>query len=384
MEKFIGFKNSNIYVEGKGVIKTSAFVEDGKIKSFEEKEGQLELDEKYIVIPGFIDRHIHGANGSDAMYPNLEDIRNICKTVASEGVSSFLPTTMTQTKENICAALNNIKEYIEKENDKGAYVLGVHLEGPFISPKYKGAQLEECIIPCDVEKFKEFEKASGDNIKQVSLAYEENGKELSNYLESKNIVASLGHTNATAVEVVEAAKNGVTSATHTYNAMKGLHHREAGTVGGVLISDEIYAELICDLIHVSKEAIKVLFKAKGLDKVTLVTDGIEAKHLPDGTYKLGGQDVYVKGREARLIDGTLAGSTLKMNEAVRNIKSVLNLSTEKAVDLATINPAKVLKIDDKKGSIALGKDADFAVIDADFNVYMTVANGLVVYNNLKK
>ena len=114
MEKFIGFKNSNIYVEGKGVIKTSAFVEDGKIKSFEEKEGQLELDEKYIVIPGFIDRHIHGANGSDAMYPNLEDIRNICKTVASEGVSSFLPTTMTQTKENICAALNNIKEYIEK------------------------------------------------------------------------------------------------------------------------------------------------------------------------------------------------------------------------------------------------------------------------------
>lgn len=384
MEKFIGFKNSNIYVEGKGVIKTSAFVDDGKIKSFEEKEGQLELDEKYIVIPGFIDRHIHGANGSDAMYPNLEDIRNICKTVASEGVSSFLPTTMTQTKENICAALNNIKEYIEKENDKGAYVLGVHLEGPFISPKYKGAQLEECIIPCDVEKFKEFEKASGDNIKQVSLAYEENGKELSNYLESKNIVASLGHTNATAVEVVEAAKNGVTSATHTYNAMKGLHHREAGTVGGVLISDEIYAELICDLIHVSKEAIKVLFKAKGLDKVTLVTDGIEAKHLPDGTYKLGGQDVYVKGREARLIDGTLAGSTLKMNEAVRNIKSVLNLSTEKAVDLATINPAKVLKIDDKKGSIALGKDADFAVIDADFNVYMTVANGLVVYNNLKK
>ena len=368
MEKFNGFKNSNVYVEGKGVIKTSVAIENGKIVAFNESENQVELDDKFIVIPGFIDRHVHGANG--------------CKTVASEGVSSFLPTTMTQTVENICAALNNIKEYVEKENDKGAYVLGVHLEGPFISPKYKGAQLEECIIPCDVEKFKVFEEASGNTIKQVSLAYEENGKELSNYLASKNIVASLGHTNATAVEVVEAAQNGVTSATHTYNAMKALHHREAGTVGGVLISDEIYAELICDLIHVSKEAIKVLFKAKGLEKVTLVTDGIEAKHLPDGTYKLGGQDVYVKGREARLIDGTLAGSTLKMNEAVRNIKSVLNLSLEKAVDLATINPAKVLKIDDQKGSIALGKDADFAVVDADFNVYMTVANGVVVYNKL--
>ena len=382
MEKFNGFKNSNVYVEGKGVIKTSVAIENGKIVAFNESENQVELDDKFIVIPGFIDRHVHGANGSDAMYPNLEDLRNICKTVASEGVSSFLPTTMTQTVENICAALNNIKEYVEKENDKGAYVLGVHLEGPFISPKYKGAQLEECIIPCDVEKFKVFEEASGNTIKQVSLAYEENGKELSNYLASKNIVASLGHTNATAVEVVEAAQNGVTSATHTYNAMKALHHREAGTVGGVLISDEIYAELICDLIHVSKEAIKVLFKAKGLEKVTLVTDGIEAKHLPDGIYKLGGQDVYVKGREARLIDGTLAGSTLKMNEAVRNIKSVLNLSLEKAVDLATINPAKVLKIDDQKGSIALGKDADFAVVDADFNVYMTVANGVVVYNKL--
>lgn len=382
MNKFVGFKNSNIYVEGKGIVKASLEVKDGKINSFQAQDGALELDDKYIVIPGFIDRHVHGANGSDAMYPNLEDLRNICKTVAREGVSAFLPTTMTQTVENINAALKNINEYITKENDKGAYVLGVHLEGPFISPKYKGAQLEECIIPCDVDKFKVFEEAAGGNIKQVTLAYEENGKELSNYLASKNIVASLGHTNASAKDVIEAALNGVVSATHTYNAMKGLHHREAGTVGGVMLCDNIYAELICDLIHVSEEAIQVLYQAKGQDKLTLVTDGIEAKHLPDGTYKLGGQDVFVKGKEARLENGTLAGSTLKMNEAVRNAQEVLNLSMEKAVDLATINPAKVLKIDDKKGSISLNKDADFAVVDRDFNVYMTVANGVVVYNNL--
>jgi len=382
MSNFKGFKNCNIYLEGKGIVNASLSVENGKIKNLEACDGAIELDEKYIVIPGFIDRHVHGANGSDAMYPNLEDLRNICKTVAKEGVSAFLPTTMTQTEENIKAALNNIKEYIEKENDKGAFVLGAHLEGPFISPKFKGAQLEECIIPCDVEKFKVFEEACGGYIKEVSLAYEENGKELSNYLFSKGIVASLGHTNATAKEVIDAASNGVTSATHTYNAMKGLHHREAGTVGGVMLCDNIYAELICDLIHVSEEAIQVLYQAKGQDKITLITDGIEAKHLPDGTYKLGGQDVFVKGKEARLENGTLAGSTLKMNEAVRNAQEVLNLSMEKAVDLATINPAKVLKIDDKKGSIALGKDADFAVVDKDFNVYMTVSNGLVVYNNL--
>lgn len=379
-----GFKNCNIYVEGKGIVKSNLEVENGKITSFNAVDGALELDDKYIVVPGFIDRHIHGANNSDSMYPTLKDIRNICATVASEGVSTFLPTTMTQTVENICKALENIANYIETENDKGAYVLGMHLEGPFISKKHKGAQVESCIIPCSVEKFQIFEKASHGYIKEVTMAYEENGKELANYLHSKGIVASIGHTDATCAEVIEASKNGVTSATHTYNAMKGLHHREAGTVGGVFLCDSIYSELICDLVHVSSDAIKVLYKIKGQDKITLITDGIEAKHLPDGKYKLGGQDVYVKGKEARLADGTLAGSTLKMNDAIRNMQGVIGLSMEKAIDLATINPARVLGIDNQKGSIALGKDADFAIIDKDYNVYMTVSNGRVVFDKLTK
>lgn len=379
-----GFKNCNIYVEGKGIVKNNLEVENGKIASFNAVDGALELDDKYIVVPGFIDRHIHGANNSDSMYPTLKDIRNICATVASEGVSTFLPTTMTQTVENICKALENIANYIETENDKGAYVLGMHLEGPFISKKHKGAQVESCIIPCSVEKFQIFEKASHGYIKEVTMAYEENGKELANYLHSKGIVASIGHTDATCAEVIEASKNGVTSATHTYNAMKGLHHREAGTVGGVFLCDSIYSELICDLVHVSSDAIKVLYKIKGQDKITLITDGIEAKHLPDGKYKLGGQDVYVKGKEARLADGTLAGSTLKMNDAIRNMQGVIGLSMEKAIDLATINPARVLGIDNQKGSIALGKDADFAIIDKDYNVYMTVSNGRVVFDKLTK
>lgn len=379
-----GFKNCNIYVEGKGIVKSNLEVENGKIASFNAVDGALELDDKYIVVPGFIDRHIHGANNSDSMYPTLKDIRNICATVASEGVSTFLPTTMTQTVENICKALENIANYIETENDKGAYVLGMHLEGPFISKKYKGAQVESCIIPCSVEKFQIFEKASHGYIKEVTMAYEENGKELANYLHSKGIVASIGHTDTTCAEVIEASKNGVTSATHTYNAMKGLHHREAGTVGGVFLCDSIYSELICDLVHVSSDAIKVLYKIKGQDKITLITDGIEAKHLPDGKYKLGGQDVYVKGKEARLADGTLAGSTLKMNDAIRNMQGVIGLSMEKAIDLATINPARVLGIDNQKGSIALGKDADFAIIDKDYNVYMTVSNGRVVFDKLTK
>ena len=374
-----GFKNVNIYIEGKGIVKSIVALENGKIKSFDAVDGALELDENLIVVPGFIDKHIHGANNSDSMYPTQIDIANIAKTIASEGVATFLPTTMTQTEENIDLSLNNLKEYIESNPVEGAYPLGIHLEGPFISKSFKGAQVESCIVDCDVEQFKHYQKVSGNHIKQVTLAYEENGKELCNYLASEGIVASLGHTNATSEQVIEAADNGVTSATHTYNAMKGLHHRQAGTVGGVFLEDRIYAELICDLVHVCKDAIRVLFKIKGKDKVVLVTDGIEAKHLPDGMYKLGGQDVTVKGKEARLADGTLAGSTLKMNDAIRNAKNVLNLSLEDAIDLATVNPAKNLGVYDTKGSIALGKDADFTVIDSDLNVYMTVSNGNVIY-----
>lgn len=374
---FNGFKNCNIYVEGKGIVKTSLKVEDGKITSFDNEEG-LTLDDSLIVVPGFIDKHIHGANNSDSMYPTLDDIRNIAVTIASEGVSSFLPTTMTQSEENIKAALSNINEYMKIQNE-GSKVLGIHLEGPFISKKFKGAQPEEYVVNCDVDKFIEYNTASGNNIMQVTLAVEENGEELVKYLVENNIVASLGHTNATSDEVLKAGKLGANSMTHTYNGMKPLHHREAGSVGGALLCDDIYCELICDLVHVSDNAIKLLYRMKGHDKVVLITDGIESKHLSDGKYKLGGQDVYVKNGEARLIDGTLAGSTLKMNVALQNISKVLGLSVDKAVDLCTINAARCLHIEDNKGSIKLGKDADFAVIDKDFNVYMTVSNGNIIY-----
>ena len=377
---FKGFHNTNIYVEGHGILKADLKVEDGKIKCFCENKEGLELDSKYIVVPGFIDRHIHGANGSDTMYATFKDLDNISKTIAEEGVTSFLPTTMTDDETRIKKALKNIKDYMDSGRIVGAEVIGAHLEGPFISPKHKGAQPLEYILKPDVKKFKEFEEVNGGNIREVTFAYEEDGKEFCKYLASKNITASLGHTDAKVDDVMDAVKNGATSATHTYNAMKGLHHREAGTVGGVFLCDEIYAEVICDFVHVSPAAIKVLFKMKGKDKVTIITDALECKHCPDGKYKLAGQDVFLVGKEARLADGTLAGSTLYMNDGIRNLKNLLGLSIEEAVDLASINPAKALKVDDKKGSIALGKDADFAVIDKDLNVYMTVVKGEVVYS----
>lgn len=379
-----GFKNVNVYVEGLGVVKKSVIVKDGKIEKIVDNcdcPDLIELSEDKIVVPGFIDKHVHGGNNSDGMYSSLEDAKNISKTIASEGVTSYLITTMTQSKENITSALVNAKEFIEKYNYEGAKPIGIHLEGPFISKKYKGAQIESCIVPCDVNVFKDYQEASGNNIKQVTLAYEENGKELVNYLRDNNIVASLGHTDATCDQALEGVKEGITSFTHTYNAMKPLHHREAGVVGAALLADEAYCEMICDLIHLNKNAIKVLYKAKGKDKLIAITDGIEAKHLPDGQYQLGGQPVYVKNGEARLIDGTLAGSTLLMNKGLRNIKEVLELSLEDTINFATKNPAINLGVYDSKGSIKEGKDADFAVIDKDFNVYMTVCEGNVVFEN---
>lgn len=378
-----GFKQVNVYIEGIGIVKKTIRVENGKIAKIcdctDVEEGFISLDDDKIVVPGFIDKHIHGANNSDGMYNTIEDSKNISKVIASEGVSSYLITTMTQSVEQIDAALLNAKNFIEQYNYEGAKPLGIHLEGPFISKKYKGAQIESCIVPCDIETFKHYQNVSGNNIKQVTLAYEENGKELVNYLRETNVVASLGHTDATCEQSLEAVKEGATSFTHTYNAMKPLHHREAGTVGAALLADEAYCEMICDLIHLSKYAIKVLYKAKGKDKLIVITDGIEARHLPDGEYQLGGQAVYVKNGEARLIDGTLAGSTLLMNNGLRNVKNVLELSYEDTIDMATKNPALNLGIYDKKGSIKEGKDADFAVIDKDFNVYMTISEGNIIF-----
>jgi len=381
--EFKGFKNTNIYLDGRGIIKTGFKIENKKIREeIGHDENLLELADKYIVVPGFIDKHIHGANNSDAMYPTFEHILNISKSIAREGTTSYLPTTMTQSKENIVAALKNIKSYKEKNVQDGAEVLGVHLEGPFISKKYKGSQPEEYILPCDVDLFKEFQEASGDNIRHVTFAYEEDGKEFTEYLVSQNIVASIGHSNAKATEVFEAASKGVSSATHLYNAMAGLHHREAGTLGGALLSDKISVEIIADLVHVSKEAISLVYKIKGKDHISLITDAIEAKHLPDGEYKLGGQKVNVKGNEARLESGVLAGSTLSMNQAIKNFIEVTGVSMTDAIDMATINPARVLKIENQKGSLKEGKDADFTVIDKDFNVYLTVRGGKVIYNQL--
>ncbi len=374
------FKNVHAYVEGKGIIPTDILfgekIEKIGICSLADEE--IRLPEGAVVLPGFIDEHIHGAGGADAMDGTAEALATIAKTVAAEGTVAFLATTMTQSKENILAAMNAVREYGEGED--GARVLGVHLEGPFIAEAHKGAQPREYVAKPDTSVFDEYNKASGGRIKIVTLAPEAEGAgELVCHLASKGIVASIGHTGAKCADIEAAIAKGAKNITHTYNAQSALHHREIGTVGSAMLFDELRCELIADTIHVSVPAIKLLHKCKPEGGLVLITDAMRAKGLPDGESELGGQKVFVSNGEARLADGTLAGSVLRMNVAVKNMVEKAGLSIEKACDLATINPARVLGIEKEAGSIREGKRADFAVLGSDFNVLYTVRGGEIIY-----
>lgn len=378
-----GFKNVNLYVENQGIIKTSVSVENGRIKeigNFENIENYCEVQDNWIVVPGFIDQHVHGAAASDAMDGTVEDISKIACALAKEGTTAFLPTTMTQSPENITKALVAIKEYMELNPETGSKVLGVHLEGPFISPDFIGAQPLEYVAKPDVNVFKKYQAASGDNIRVVSLAPEEEGsKELIKYLKENGIVASIGHTNSKHADILAGIEAGLTNVTHTFNAQKPLHHREIGTVGSALLFDELNCELICDTIHVCVPAIKLVVKSKPHNKVTLITDAMRAKHMPDGDYELGGQPVIVKNGEARLHNGTLAGSVLRMNHAVRNVHKLAGIELTHVLDMASLNPAQNLGVSEERGSIKVGKYADFAVLDENFDVVMTICEGRIIY-----
>ena len=375
------FKNALVYVEGKGLVKTTVAF-DEKIQAIEENvcAEEIKLPKGAIVLPGFVDQHVHGAGGSDGMDGTVEDLQTIATTLAKEGTTSFLVTTMTQSKENILKALSAVKEFRENES-QGANAVGVHLEGPFIAAAYKGAQPLEYVVAPDIATFDEYNAASGNAIKIVTLAPETEGAlDLVAHLTANGIVASVGHTGAKTEEIWKAIEVGACNVTHTYNAQTALHHREIGTVGSAMLYDELNAEMIADTIHVSVPAMRLLVKNKPKDKLTLITDAMRAKGLPDGVSELGGQTVYVKNGEARLADGTLAGSVLQMNRAIQNVVEKVGVPFTQAVDYATINPAKNLGLDNEIGSIKVGKRADFTVINENYDILYTVVGGKIVYN----
>ena len=371
----------NVIINGKVILENSikelnVFFEDGKITEVSDRiptdENVIDAEGLYVA-PGMIDAHTHGRNGSDTMYATFKDLNNISVSELKTGVTSFLPTTMTMPAEDIKKAI--AAGYDNKDKVEGAKILGMHLEGPFFSVKYKGAQPEECMIAPTVENYLSFAGDHPDFIKKISLAPEIDGAlDLIKYLREQNVVVSMGHTDATYEEAVKGIEAGATSGTHTYNAMTPLKHRDPGVVGAVMLHDEVYAELILDGIHVSFPAAKILSKMKGADKLILITDSLEAAMLPDGTYELGNQKVYVKDGQARLKSGNLAGSTANLNQCVRNAYKHLDLPLYEAVGYATKNAADHLGLNDY-GRIKEGCVADMIFIDNDINIHRVILNG---------
>lgn len=369
-------KSKNIFTE-EGIVDGYIVINNKKIEAIQTglysgEDSVYDYHEAYIM-PGFIDIHIHGGYGEDAMDASFEGLKHLSKSLLSEGTTSFLPTTMTQSNENITQALQNIKNVHDDEYE-GAEILGVHLEGPFISEEKIGAQNPKYVQQPNVEQLKTFQEQSGDLIKIITFAPEKEGaKEM---IESfPEIIFSIGHSAATYEQAEQAVQNGARHITHLYNGSSGFQHREPGVVGMALTNDDIHTELIVDGLHAHPASVKLAITAKGNEKFYLITDAMRAKGKPDGVYDLGGQAVTVKDGEARISSGALAGSVLKMNYGLKHLVEYSGKDLNELWRVTSLNQAIALKIDDSKGSIKEGKDADIVILDENFEVISTIKSG---------
>ncbi|MBO5938419.1 MAG: N-acetylglucosamine-6-phosphate deacetylase [Clostridia bacterium] len=329
------------------------------------------------VAPGLVDIHIHGYLGDDTCDANPEGIRKMAYGVAKNGVTAFLPTTMTVAKDEIVAALDNVRSLKEESKTwDGAEILGIHAEGPFINPSKKGAQAEENILAPDAD----FIIEHSDIIKLVTLAPEmdKDHKCIKKLAAESDVLVSMGHTDATFEEAMSAAKDGVNHATHLFNAMSALAHRNPGVVGAALASENVSVEVIADTFHINPGLYSIIAKVKG-DKMVLITDCTRAGGMEDGEYDLGGQPIFLKGIECRLADGTIAGSVLKLNSAVKNVLDYTDLPVHEVFNMASLNPATAIHCADRLGSLEAGKDANIIIADANINIIRTIKKGQTIY-----
>jgi N-acetylglucosamine-6-phosphate deacetylase len=338
----------------------------------------------YLVAPGFIDAHIHGGNGYDFTSDRPGDIEGILNWLATTGVTGVYPTIATSPLEEQLGAIKALRE-TQKRKPSGAAILGVHLEGPYISRDKRGAQPEEAIrVPNQAEMAQLIDAGEGA-IKIVTLAPELPGAlELIQYLVDQNVIASIGHTAATYEQVMQAIDAGARRASHLFNAMTTFHQRRPGAVGALLTRDEVYAEIILDGLHLHPAAVEVVLRSKGLSKVSLITDAMAAAGVGDGTYaEFGNQKITVKNGAAMLEGGVLAGSTLKMNQAVKNAVQMLGLSLDQAIRLASQVVAESLgyQVQATKGVISPGKDADLVILDDNLNIFLTMVEGNIVFQD---
>ena len=370
-------KNKTIYT-GSGKIENGYIRYSERISEVGEMRGFVPRADDEIteiagncVIPGFIDVHSHGGYGYDSMDASPEEIDRMVRLMsAKEGITSYFCTTMTQTYDRIEQAMENIR----KAAERNPVIQGIHLEGPFISVNYKGAQDPSYIKTPDEKVLAHWNEISGGRIRIVTYAPEEASEEFENWCLSNRIVPSAGHSNATYDELCASRARHVT---HLYNAQRGLNHREPGVTGYGLLTDGVNTELICDGIHIRPQMIALAHKVKGSGGIELITDSMRAKGMPEGKSELGGQTVYVKDGTARLEDGTIAGSVLTYINAFRNIMKFTGVGLEDAVKMSSVNQAREFGLT-QKGEIKAGRDADFVILDEAYELKGTISMGELV------
>ena len=373
-------ENGRIYTETETIDCGYIIIKSGKIAGLGvgKYEGDLQtIDAQgHHILPGFIDIHMHGGYGEDAMDASMTGLKHLSESLLSEGTTSYLATTMTQSDENITNALKNIAAYqTQQDTLNTAEIVGIHLEGPFISEHKVGAQNPSYVQRPSVEKLKYFQNIANNHIKVITFAPEVDGAKETLAAFKDQIIFSIGHTVATFDESNEAVKNGAKHVTHLYNAGTPFEHREPGLFGAAWVNDKLNTEVIVDGIHSHPAAVNIAYKQKGNEHFYLITDAMRAKGMPDGEYDLGGQNVIVKDSEARLVSGALAGSILKMNTGLHNLLKFTGDSLDNLWRVTSLNQAIALNIDDKKGSLKAGKDADIVIVNDDIEVQTTIKNG---------
>ena len=372
-------KNGKI-ISKSGVRRDLALLFNHKILAFVREE-DIPSDVEVIdaeggyVAPGFIDLHIHGYLGRDVCDASEESMRIISKGLLENGVTGYLPTTMTVDMKTVEGAIDVCRKLMDEDNFDGSAILGVHAEGPFISASKKGAQDERFILKPDAE----FVKKNADVIRIITLAPEEdeNFSAIRDIVIDTDVVVSMGHTSADYRTAMDGVAAGVKHTTHLFNAMSLMTHRAPGVVGAALNSD-VSCELIVDGYHVNSDLFDLVYKLKGR-KLCFITDCLPAGGLPEGEYTLGGARIIYRDNICRLPDGTIAGSVLRLNKGVWNVYQNSNIPLYECVNCASLNPATTLGIEDQKGSLEVGKDADIVILDEEFNVKKTIIGGKVKY-----
>ena len=363
-------------------------VEDDHIREVAAREAidipqgarEVRLDEE-IVAPGFVDTHNHGAGGRDVMEASEESLDVVCRTLARFGTTSYYPTTLTAPEADIRRAFEFLADYIKESETRPrpmAQPLGIHMEGPYLSAARRGVHPAEHLVEPTLDAYRELAQAAAGQLRIVTLAPELTGaSELIAEMLATRVQPSMGHTDSTYKQAKKAVDLGVRRATHVFNAMRPFRHRDPGVIGTVLTDAGVTAELIADGVHVDPVAIRLLYRCKGGDGIALVSDGLSATGMGPGEYSVGG--LRVEARDGACYYGDrLAGSILTLDRAVRNMRDFLHLPLEEVIGMATLNPARMMGIDDRKGRLQAGADADLVLMDRDLNVRQVYARGLPV------